>query len=370
MYPSRIEYDIAVQNFDKLISASNFKGGKPKPLISKNSSGLLKSYAGGYSIVYPIQVENRTRALRCWTKDPGNIKVRYAEANKYLAVRSLPYFVEFGYIEKAICVNNVWHPISYMDWIDGDTLSDFIDAHIQSSSLLREVAKKFVGMVRELHEHNISHGDLQDGNIMICTDKNSVELKLVDYDSLYVPSLQGLLNDELPGVPHYQHPRRAKQKSNDPVNHKNRDVFKTLGRLSDPIPTLAYKLKEFCHEQDTNQLSPLEQIVPLGSVRKSSAKRRSGNNGGTDAFNDFFGQSPISRTSPKSRANDNPDKKPDRNEFNDYFKQPAKQQTTPKTKPQSKPAPRSSSQQDSGWGGAISIIILIIAAILILTGSC
>ena len=59
-------------------------------------------------------------------------------------------------------------------------------------------------MAKELHAAGVSHGDLQHGNIMVNADGSLI---LVDYDSMYVPSLEGYA-DEIKGLVGYQHPAR------------------------------------------------------------------------------------------------------------------------------------------------------------------
>ena len=62
-------------------------------------------------------------------------------------------------------------------------------------------------MAKTLHTHQISHGDLQDGNILLKLNGTDVEIKLIDYDSLFVPSLGGY-PDSIVGLPEFQHPHR------------------------------------------------------------------------------------------------------------------------------------------------------------------
>ena len=54
-----------------------------------------------------------------------------------------------------------------------------------------------------LERAGIAHGDLQHGNIFVVDD----ELKLIDYDGMFVPRLAGCRSNEL-GIEHYQHPQR------------------------------------------------------------------------------------------------------------------------------------------------------------------
>src|SRR5262249_54737919 len=53
-------------------------------------------------------------------------------------------------------------------------------------------------------QHGIAHGDLQHGNVLVVNG----DFRLVDYDGMYVPALQGRQSHEL-GHRHYQHPWRT-----------------------------------------------------------------------------------------------------------------------------------------------------------------
>jgi len=58
--------------------------------------------------------------------------------------------------------------------------------------------------MEEMRFAGIAHGDLQHGNIIMCNH----ELRLVDYDGMYVPAMKNFMASEL-GHPNYQHPARA-----------------------------------------------------------------------------------------------------------------------------------------------------------------
>ena len=167
----------------------------------------MVSYAGGFSIVFPIVKGSTTFALRCWTQEVGNAEVRYKEISAYLKRVGLPYFVDFEYVPMGILVNGIKYPITRMQWADGVSLRDFISQNLKSRHIFKVVADAFQKMVATLHTHQIAHGDLQDGNILLERKGNSIEIKLIDYDSLFVPALRGQL-DSIRGLPEYQHPIR------------------------------------------------------------------------------------------------------------------------------------------------------------------
>ena len=114
------------------------------------------------------------------------------------------YFVGFEYAENGIATSLGVQPIVIMDWVEAKPLKDYIEEHLFDSEALNRLADTFLNMTQQLHEHSVSHGDLQHGNIMVKSDGSLV---LVDYDSMYVPELDGW-TDEISGLPGYQHPAR------------------------------------------------------------------------------------------------------------------------------------------------------------------
>jgi thiamine kinase-like enzyme len=71
---------------------------------------------------------------------------------------------------------------------------------------LRKLARQFLELVGSLKQHSVAHGDLQHGNVLVAKG----QLRLVDYDGMFVPALAGMPSYEL-GQRNYQHPRRTDQ---------------------------------------------------------------------------------------------------------------------------------------------------------------
>ena len=90
-----------------------------------------------------------------------------------------------------------------MEWVEGQLLNDYLVSHLNDRAALQSLMDSWLRMVSELERSGCAHGDLQHGNILVVNG----ELKLVDYDGMYVPALQGMGSHEL-GQQHYQHPQR------------------------------------------------------------------------------------------------------------------------------------------------------------------
>lgn len=179
--------------------------------------GILgpEQYPGGFSIVFPFSNGIDKKALRIWHKEIPEIKKRTAQISTYLSLQvQLKYFINYEYISNAIKFDSgIKLDAVLMDWGDGFTLKDYIDNLLHSNidekskkHELLELARSFFELFTDLHKIHVSHGDLQHGNILI---KNSSGIKLIDYDSLYVPTMGSNISQVTSGLSGYQHPLRS-----------------------------------------------------------------------------------------------------------------------------------------------------------------
>ncbi len=293
-WPSFADYEFAVmQAFAYSVLDPKFSGGTPG-----------KGMSGGFSRVYPVEVDAKKFALRCWTRNVVDAKSRYEEISEYLKRVRLPYFVDFEYVPEGILVDGEKYSTTRMEWAEGKTLRAFIVNNLEDADVFKTVAAEFQQMVETLHAHRISHGDLQDGNMLLKRNGAQVEIKLIDYDSLFVPALRGQ-PDSIVGLPEYQHPQRivgggqASEKvdyfselviylsflslaekptlwnqfqentgdgllflAEDFRNPSQSAIFRELENLSPDVKHLADTLKHFCRQTSIEQLSPLEEILP------------------------------------------------------------------------------------------------------------
>ncbi len=193
--PSIPDYCVSIKT-PQLIHPAILSGGHP---IEKGMN-LIK-YSGGFCVVFPYQTAQKKYAVRCWHAEIADAKKRTQLIAEALKQSSLPYFVGFEYFEDGIMAPQGKQPLVLMDWVEADPLKKYIIKHLNAPKVLKDLAENFKKMVNDLHESHFSHGDLQHGNIMV---KNDGSLVLVDYDSMYVPALNGM-KDEIKGLAGYQH---------------------------------------------------------------------------------------------------------------------------------------------------------------------
>lgn len=164
-------------------------------------------YSGGFTVVFPVTTTINKWAFRCWHTEMGNVRERFKVISDYINGLNSPYFCDFYYCDNGLIVDGKLFPTTRMKWVNGNTINEYIIKNSKHKEKLLSLAEKFLAMTEFLHSYKIAHGDLQHGNIIIEND----EIKLVDYDSLFVPGLEGQ-SDIITGKAEFQHPNRSKLK--------------------------------------------------------------------------------------------------------------------------------------------------------------
>ena len=201
-WPLNIDFTIAVQNPQLCFADPDLK----QASTSKNSRGRVLLWSGNFATVYKLTKGDRSWAVRCFTRIPqADVQERYQLISEYLSKHQIPYLVDFEFLAQGILVNGQWYPILKMDWVDGTELDRYIGEYIDDSQVLLRLERQLKQLQKDLQRIGIAHGDLQHGNIMV-DDRG--ELKLVDYDGMYVPALRGSPPLEV-GHPNYQPPKRS-----------------------------------------------------------------------------------------------------------------------------------------------------------------
>lgn len=299
--PSCTDYSTSIV-VSNLVKAAKLNSGSPEMY-----KGRPVKYTGGFCIVFPYIANGRKYAVRCWHAYLEGAEERTKKISKTLKNINLPYFVGFEYVNQGIATSHGVQPIVIMDWVNANPLKTYISEHIHDSSSLNTLADKFAEMVKDLHAHNLSHGDLQHGNIMV---KDDGSLVLVDYDSMYVPDLDGW-TDEISGLAGYQHPGRWTNKflspkadyfseliiytsikalaeipslwsdlmmadtdtmlfSAEDIKSKGASPIFTILESMSSCNYLSKKIKDFLSKNTIEELEPLEELIisPLDKLGK------------------------------------------------------------------------------------------------------
>lgn len=170
--------------------------------------------SGAFASVYKINSSESPWAVRCFLNKRADHQERYKHISDFVLFDDLECTVPFYYLEEGIKIKGSWYPILKMEWVDGITLEKFLDENFNKKQMVLDLLKQFDEMILDLNRAGIAHGDLQHGNIIV-TDTG---LRLVDYDALYVPALEGWQSPEV-GHPNFQHPDRSASNFNPGIDN-------------------------------------------------------------------------------------------------------------------------------------------------------
>src|SRR5437879_3075396 len=201
-YPLAADYQAAIQHPSHCFTIPDLRAGNP--VLDK--LGLPYVESGQFAYVFRLRLANgRVTAIRCFARDVGDREHRYDRISQHLTGLTLPALTAFEYERGGVRVEGRSYPILQMDWVDGMRLHNYIASHVDAQAPLQNLSAAWLGLVLQLESCQIAHGDLQHGNILVGPRGT---LRLVDYDGMWVPGMDGLQAIE-EGHPNYQHPGRS-----------------------------------------------------------------------------------------------------------------------------------------------------------------
>lgn len=209
------------------IIVSSLRGYKCK---EANNAFGVEMYSGGFCQSFPLVRGNEKRCLRLWIDDDARSKDlnHIKNVSSYFSNHNLDYVINYTYENSALRLgDNTVIPGVVMDWVDGETLIDYVKQRRYNSSLIKNLADSFYAMVKYLSERGMAHGDLSGKNIIV---KPSGELVMIDYDTFYISGQTERIKPSTGGVACYQHPERKQIKyiSSDMDNYSQLVIYLSL----------------------------------------------------------------------------------------------------------------------------------------------
>ncbi|RAU20354.1 serine/threonine protein kinase [Paramagnetospirillum kuznetsovii] len=180
---------------------------------------LAGNFAGVFKMVTR---EGENLAVKCFTREVSDLPRRYAAVAKFCMTAQCPYVVPLQFLPAEVFVTSSVAPhadyaVVTMPWVEGRGLGTIVQI-----LCLRENATALAGLTRawsrlclDLLRRGVAHGDLKHDNVLVGQDG---ALKLIDYDSMYLPELRGLPSTMLGGV-NFQHPRREVRHFDATIDH-------------------------------------------------------------------------------------------------------------------------------------------------------
>src|SRR5262249_50978412 len=159
--------------------------------------------------VYHVTKGAKSWALRRFPRPVKGLQDRSAAIAKRLHAADLPFTVDFHSLAEGIRVRGQWYPVVKMKWVEGFALNRFVADNRGQPLRLEALFQIWLRLSKRLRESEVAHADLQHGNVLLVpgAKASTLELKLIDYDGMWVPELADQPSGEL-GHPAYQHPQR------------------------------------------------------------------------------------------------------------------------------------------------------------------
>ena len=204
-YPTPSEYQEALQAPAVAFADPELQNSTPRT----NALGLPQPITGSFAAVFPVTTDPGGRyAVKCFLSERPAQQARYEAVAEALDAVDHDAFVEFAYQPEGISVRGDAYPLLKMEWTGGTTLNRFVEGHLDRPDVLDRLVEVWARLMADLEDMDLAHGDLQHGNVLVETAGEALRLRLVDYDTMYVPALEGRASAEV-GHRNYQHPDRT-----------------------------------------------------------------------------------------------------------------------------------------------------------------
>ena len=204
-YPLISEYVRAIQdassNLDKLAHLVPVQDDHGEPYRS----------SGAFAVVFKMKDEQTGKcyALKCFTEEQEGRAEAYRQIADELEFVDSSYITSVKYLDKEIFVDSSCEedefPVLLMDWIDGETMENYIAENYQDNYAMAMLCYRFCKMAAWLRSQLFAHGDIKPDNIIVRPDGT---LTLVDYDGMFVPAMKGQKSPTI-GTKDFSHPLRT-----------------------------------------------------------------------------------------------------------------------------------------------------------------
>ena len=216
-----MEYPLISEYREAVLSAEDsFKEfSSLRPVLDGRGDPVMSS--GNFAVIFKMRDERdgKLYAVKCFTKDQERRNESYRRIANELESVVAPYVLPLRYLEDELFVDSPQcereeFPVVLMDWVEGETLSAYIERNIADRYALEMLSYRFNRMAAWLLTQPFAHGDLKPDNILVREDGSLV---LVDYDGMFVPAMKGERAREA-GSPDYRHPERTDRDFNGGID--------------------------------------------------------------------------------------------------------------------------------------------------------
>lgn len=207
MFPTALEYNRIIQSKKQ----SHFKTINNLVFIPSRLTPIqiYTHGSGAFATVFKATDYQKYYAIRFFLNNEEELFDRYKILDIYLNSISASWITKFIFLENELKYNHSEYPVLKMEWIEGLPLNRYIEQVLYDNEKIIILQNKILTLSRELEQNKVGHGDIQCSNLIIVnSETDGVNIKLIDYDGMYIPEFSNMLNLER-GRSEFQTPTRT-----------------------------------------------------------------------------------------------------------------------------------------------------------------
>jgi hypothetical protein len=213
-WPLPVAYDDSLFDPKHWMSSPDLKNMRVESAGPLGHSSIYQT--GGFAVVAKAMIDSEVWAIRLLYKQQADLEERYQVIHaRQQRGELLDVMVPVEYRDDEIGVSGFTDrfPVILVKWVDGTVFNRFVEEACRSNDVegLKRLLKAMSALEKRMRELRMAHGDLSGDNMMVATSGAELELKLLDYDSLWLPEIENLKSAV--GDGELQHPGVSKSSS-------------------------------------------------------------------------------------------------------------------------------------------------------------
>lgn len=202
---------------------------------------------GRNTIIFKTEYQSKFHAVRFFLNDDDELFKRHHQIQNFLNQKPFSWKVPSRFMDEE------YYPVIVMDWMESLSFTEYLDSIIYDASRISKLQQKLISLSQELERNGIGHGNLNMNHIRFVKQDEDYVLKLIDYDSMFIPQFKNR-NSFSAGTPGFQHPRRLASDFSEKIDRFSFWVFLAALEAFKIDPLLWINSKE-------NGLNKREQIL-------------------------------------------------------------------------------------------------------------
>jgi len=175
--------------------------------LPRDLSAQIPCYTGQNAIIYKIESGGDAFALKLLHGADSDAMESRDACARFINAAGGDWKTPFVVVPGHLSGGSASYPALLSEWADGDPLYAYLDTIIDDRKAITALQQALVALSAALEEADCSHGDLNLHHIIVSGKAQAPLLKLVDYETAFIPAFEGRLSPGA-GTAGLQHPKK------------------------------------------------------------------------------------------------------------------------------------------------------------------